>query len=401
MSDGTNHDERNLGRTAGGWRWWLLGAALIAAAGAFWWWTRPPASPSQTPSLALAPTTDAPPFARAFEPREIKLPQDHGPHPDYRTEWWYYTGNVQAEDGRRFAYQLTFFRRALSPLAVQKQAELAANQVYFGHFAVADVADREHIEWMRISRGVEELAGAQADPFRVWLEAWSARGLNADGSRVRLVAEEEGRAIDLSLESEKPLVAHGDQGLSVKSQQPGNASYYVSYTRMGTRGQMRWNDETVNVEGLSWFDHEWSTSALGPQGEGWDWFSLQLNDGYELMYYRLRRKDGSIEPVSSGTLVRPDGSTAKFTWREVELTELDTWTSPDSGARYPQGWRMRLPSLELDLTVTPWFNDQEMNVNVVYWEGAVRVEGQHGGRQVSGSGFVELTGYAESIQGSF
>lgn len=401
MSEKRSRSPRAGERLVGAWRWGLLAGALLAAAGAFWWWTRPPAVPSSAADLALAPTTTTPEFALALEPREFRLPEDHGPHPEFQTEWWYYTGNLQADNGRRFAYQLTFFRRALSPVPRRGEAELATNQVYLGHFAVADVAERRHMEWMRISRGVEEIAGARADPFRVWLETWSAQGLNEDGSRVRLRAEEEGHAIELSLEAEKPIVAHGDQGLSAKSQEAGNASYYLSYTRMGTRGEMRWGEEAVDVQGLSWFDHEWSTSALGPQVVGWDWFSMQLTDGRDLMYYRLRREDGSISPVSAGTLVEPDGSTVKFSWRDVELTELDSWTSPDSGAEYPQGWRLVLPSLDLDLTVTPRFNDQEMNVNVTYWEGAVRVEGQSRGQEVAGSGFVELTGYAESIEGSF
>lgn len=401
MNETMNRGEKERGRLGRARRWALVTAALVVAVGGFWWWTRPAASPPAAPDLDLAPTTAAPEFAQALEPREIRLPQDHGPHPEFQTEWWYYTGNLQADDDRRFAYQLTFFRRGLSPVASQEGGKLSTNQVYFGHFAVADVAGRQHLEWMRISRGVQEIAGAQADPFGVWIETWSARGLNEDGSRVHLGAEEGDHAIDLTLEAEKPIVAHGDQGLSARSEEPGNASYYLSYTRMRTGGRFRWGGETLDVGGLSWFDHEWSTRALGPQGVGWDWFSLQLSDGHELMVYRLRREDGSIEPSSSGTLVEPDGSTVKFSWREVEYSELDTWTSPDSGAEYPQGWRMSLPSLGLDLTITPWFNDQEMNVNVTYWEGAVRVEGRNQGREVSGSGFVELTGYAESIQGSF
>lgn len=381
----------------------LVLAGLIAAllALSFWWWTRSPSAPPQPAQITLAELASQPEFARVLEPRPFNFPADHGPHPEYQTEWWYYTGNLDAVSGRRFAYQLTFFRRALAPGSAQETSALAARQFYFGHMALVDVAGGEHVEWQRISRAAAGVAGAQSDPYRVWLEQWSVESLNQEGSKVQLSARQGEHSLNLTLESLKPIVAHGDQGLSAKSEEPGNASYYVSYTRMQTEGEVEYAGEMYEVTGSSWFDHEWSTSALGPQEVGWDWFSLQLSDGRELMYYLLRRQDGSVAPASAGTLVGADGAAQTFSWREVELTELGHWTSPTSGARYPSGWRLQMPDLDLDLTVTPLLEDQEMNVNVVYWEGAVQVEGESQGQPISGRGFVELTGYAESIQGSF
>lgn len=377
----------------------LVGLAALVVG--FWWWTRPAAPAERPPALTLSATTPEGSYARALEPIDFSFPEDHGPHPEYQTEWWYYTGNLEGSDGRRFAYQLTFFRRALAPSTDQPSSALGARQIYFAHFALMDIAEQRHLEGQSFSREAGGLAGAQQNPFRVWIESWSLEGLNPDASRVRLKAEQDGYAIDLTLDSLKPIVAHGDRGLSAKSEAPGNASYYLSYTRMATEGEIRVDGQLFEVTGSSWFDHEWSTSALGPQEVGWDWFSLQLSDESEVMYFRLRRQDGSVAPASSGTLIEPDGSTDTFSWRQVDLQELGTWTSPDSGATYPSGWRLRIRPYELDLVIEPWFDAQEMNANVVYWEGAVQVEGDRQGQPLKGQGFVELTGYAESIQGSF
>ena len=382
-------------------RWVLLYllAGALAVAG-FLIWTRSPEI-SQPPQLSLMPATTEGEFARADSVPEINLPEDHGPHSDYQTEWWYYTGNLANAAGRRFAYQLTFFRRGLIPDPPERQASLATGQIYFAHLALIDVSTGQHFEWERFSRGAADLAGAQAEPLRIWLEDWSARGLNQEGSRIRLQAEADSNSLNLELAALKPIVAHGDQGLSPKSAEPGNASYYLSYTRMATQGEITLEGITFQVEGSSWFDHEWSTSALGSRAVGWDWFSLQLSDGRELMYFQIRRQDGSVEPVSSGTLVNQDGSLQKFDFQQVELMVLDEWQSPTSGALYPSGWRLSLPDLGLDLTIEPLIADQEMNLSFTYWEGAVRIEGESAGEPVTGFGFVEMTGYAESMQGTF
>jgi predicted secreted hydrolase len=197
----------------------------------------------------------------------------------------------------------------------------------------------------------------------------------------------------------KPIVAHGQAGLSAKSDQPGNASYYLSFTRMQAEGTVRARGQEFRVTGQSWFDHEWSTSVLGPEAVGWDWFSLQLSDGRELMVYLLRRRDGGVEPVSGGTFVDVDGSAAAFDASAVSVAALSQWTSPVTGVTYPSGWRVRMPDFDLDLTVEPWLPAQEMQLFFSYWEGAVTVRGLSAGQAVTGDGYVELTGYADSMQG--
>jgi predicted secreted hydrolase len=361
--------------------------------------------------LELGPGPDPSGFARATEVRSFVLPADHGPHFDYQTEWWYYTGNVAAADGRRFGFQLTFFRRGLSPGPPPPGPGLASNQVYFAHFAITDVTAGRHAGVERFSRGAGGLAGSSGEPFAVWLEDWRAASLNADGSTVRLLARDapSGLSLELQLEATKPLAAHGDRGLSPKSDEPGNASYYLGYTRMTARGLIG----TAEVSGEAWFDHEWSTSALGAGAVGWDWFSLQLDDGRELMLFQIRREDGAVEPVSGGTLVERNGRTRRLARDDVGIEVLRRWTSPDTGATYPSLWRLAVPSEALDLLVEPWLDAQEMRTSFAYWEGAVRVSetpprssgagGRHGGDRppLTGRGYIELTGYAASMQGVF
>jgi predicted secreted hydrolase len=266
---------------------------------------------------------------------------------------------------------------------------------------VTDVAAGAHTFAERWARGAGGLAGATSDPFAVWLEDWRVEAASPDGHAVRLVARDGPLALDLDLVSRKPLARHGDRGLSPKSDESGNASHYVGYTRMSARGRLAGGGPEVAVSGEAWFDHEWSTSALGPEAVGWDWLSLQLDDGRELMYFQIRREDGSIEAVSGGTLVDRDGGTRRLAAADLSLGVLARWTSPETGAVYPARWRLRVPGEGLDLLVEPWVAEQEMRTSFVYWEGAVRVSGTRGGQGVSGQGYVELTGYAESMQGVF
>jgi predicted secreted hydrolase len=216
---------------------------------------------------------------------------------------------------------------------------------------------------------------------------------------VKLQAVDPGFGLDLVLEAQKPLALHGDQGLSAKSDLPGNASYYLSYTRMQAAGRVRVGDTTFVVEGTSWFDHEWSTSALETADVGWDWFGLQLGDGRDLMLYWIRRADGSFEPVSGGTLIQPDGSTIPLSMGEVLISVESTWTSPHSGAEYPGAWRIDLPAYDLVLSIEPLVQDQELQLSFTYWEGAVRISGMSAGSIVEGMGYIELTGYDASMGG--
>lgn len=371
---------------------------LSLLASAVWWLTRP--KPNPAPTLLTA-SADISSFARADAPRDFEFPRDHGPHDDFQTEWWYYTGNLDTADGRHFGYQLTFFRRGLTPGEAKRESGFATNQIYFAHFAITDAKGNKHTFGERFSRGAAGLAGASGEPFRVWLEDWSVESLNADGSAVRLRARDDDRAIDLTLRATKPAVAHGDRGLSQKSEQPGNASYYLSFTRMATEGQVTVNGEPATVRGESWFDHEWSTSALGADIVGWDWFALQLSDGREVMLYQFRRADGSMGALSAGTLVQPDGSITHLGASDVQIQSLATWQSPESKGVYPARWRVVIPSAQIDLTLEPWIAEQEMRVSFPYWEGAVRVTGQSAGAAVTGNGYVELTGYVSSMQGVF
>ncbi len=342
-------------------------------------------------------------FAQALEPREFLFPRDHGPHPDYRNEWWYVTGNLAAADGREFGYQLTFFRTSLAAEALPRSSAWATRQAYMAHFALGDLAAGMFRAADRFSRSALELAGARARPFRVWIDDWSMESVEpADeapsGSaqavlplRVRAGAEEV--QIDLILGAAKPVVLHGKRGLSRKGSRPGSASYYYSFTRIDTSGTVTVGGIRTAVEGHSWLDREWSTSALEPQQIGWDWFALQLDDGSELMLYVMRRADGGADGASSGTLVAPDGSSEYLPTEAFSVQVLERWVSPHSGARYPARWRIEVPSARILLTVQPRLADQEIELAFRYWEGSVEVAGVHGDTRVQGLGFVELTGY--------
>ena len=366
--------------------------AAIVAVALFALW--PSARPRIEATLAVreALADDRAGFARALSPRPLSFPSDHGPHPDFRTEWWYYTGNLRTVAGRHVGFQLTFFRIALVPGAVVRASAWATRQLYVAHFAVTDTAGRRFHAFSRASREALGLSGASAAPFRVWIEDWSAEG---DGSSARLRASDGDVALDLELSAAKPIVAQGDRGLSRKGPEPGNASFYYSFTRMPARGVVRLGPETLEVSGEAWMDREWSTSALGHGVEGWDWFALQLDDGRELMFYLLRRRDGAIDPFSAGTLVAADGTTRALEPGDVRVETLARWTSPRSGVRYPARWRLSVPSAELRLEVEPRLADQELSVGTRYWEGAVVVAGSAGDRAVAGQGYVELVGYAK------
>lgn len=340
-------------------------------------------------------------FSRADSPRAIRFPDDHGAHPDFQTEWWYFTGNLQAADGRWFGYQLTFFRRALLPPAerVERASDWATGQVYMAHFALADAAEQRFQAFERLSRGAVGLAGAQATPFAVWLEDWRVE-TDAQG-RYHLTAAQQGVTLDLLLIDRKGPVLQGDQGYSRKGSEPGNASYYYSLTRLESAGTVEVEGQSLPVSGLSWMDHEWSTSALSAGQVGWDWFSLQLDDGSELMVFQLRRQDGSSDTYSAGAYIAPDGRVTPLGRDDFIIQALDTWKSRRSGATYPAGWRLEVPVLGLKLEIEPRLADQELDVSYRYWEGAVAARGARAGRQVSAGGYVELTGYAGSMSGEF
>ena len=325
-------------------------------------------------------------FKRVQMPREFKFPQDFGSHPEYQTEWWYYTGNLTDPSGRDFGYQLTFFRRALSPHERKRESNWAANQIYFAHFALTDIENGKFYSSERWSRGAMGLGGAQSAPFRVWIDNWSVEG---DGNNFKLKAANGSISIDLSLKPVKPPVLQGDKGLSQKSGEVGNASYYFSQTRIDTSGWVLIDGRKFQVSGLSWLDREWSTSALGDIQEGWDWFSIQLDDGRGIMLYQLRLKDGGVGSFSSGSIVYKNGNLTELKAADFKILVLDTWKSPATGALYPSKWQISIPEYEIELTVVPFLQNQELLHSFIYWEGAVKVSGEG----LSGKGYVELTGY--------
>ena len=356
-------------------------------------------------SVAEAMSGDTTGFARADRPRDFTFPADHGPHPAFKAEWWYVTGNVRATDGtdRRFGIQFTVFRSALTPDTLgARGSEWATNQLYMAHTAIGDVAGRRFFDEERFARGAAGLAGATSEPVAAWLGPVRLEGVgDASGAvPMRLTGSAEGAAFDLTARPVKPVVFQGDAGLSQKGPGPGNASYYYAQTRMATRGTVTLPGddgepgEAIPVEGLTWLDREWSTSALGPDQVGWDWFALHLDDGRDLMLYQLRRTDGSKDPLSKGSLVARDGTKRHLTSDLYTLEPLGTWASPLGGA-YPTRWRLRVPSEGLDLTVEAAFEAQELDATVRYWEGAVDVSGSH-----AGTGFLEMTGYADGVGGS-
>lgn len=332
-------------------------------------------------------------FRKAVEPRRFVFPDDHGPHPEFRNEWWYVTGNLDSASGRRFGFELTIFRFALTPDAPEPDSSWRTNQVYVAHFAVTDADRKRFYAAERYSRGAAGLAGATNDPFRVWIDDWSIAA-DGDPNRWRLNAAEANFAIDIDIRALKEPALNGDAGLSQKSAAVGNASYYYSVTRWVTEGNVRIDGETFAVSGLSWLDREWSSSALGPDQQGWDWFALQLNDGSELMFYNLRKSDGSQDVHSAGTWVAADNTTVHLTHEDVQIDVVDTWESP-AGGTYPAKWRLQIPSLELFVEIDPIMANQELFTIVRYWEGAVDVSGERAGRPLAGRGYIELTGYAD------
>lgn len=339
-------------------------------------------------------------FDMATPGYQYRFPHDHGAHERFRTEWWYYTGHVVAADGHRFGFELTFFRRGMPPDQVQTlPSRWSIQQLYLAHLALTDLDAGRFYYADKVSREGLGKAGADTDRLHVWVDRWSLLTNDPAASRHQLQAATDSVAINLTVIPKKPPVIHGHDGLSRKGADPGQASHYYSLTHLATEGQIRVGTETFAVTGLSWMDHEFGSADLGLNVVGWDWFSLQLSDSTELMWYSLRRADGSSDPVSSGTLVLADGRAHALDAQDLSIEPLAHWTSPRSNGRYPQRWRLTSATMGLDVTVESLLADQELDTarstGVTYWEGAVSVSGQVRGAPVTGRGYVEMTGYAE------
>ncbi|MEZ5536323.1 MAG: lipocalin-like domain-containing protein [Thiolinea sp.] len=337
-------------------------------------------------------------FEQAIEPREFSFPDDHGMHPGFRNEWWYVTGNLAADDGRRFGYQVTFFRIALSPPAeaessLSSHSSWSANQVWMAHIALTDIQGQQHFHDQRFARGAAGLAGQQDQPFRVWLEDWQLVGGRAAEFPWAVTAKGAGFSLNLQLMPEKPVVLQGENGLSRKSAGAGNASYYYSLTRLTTVGEVYLGGERFVVDGLSWLDREWSTSVLSEDQVGWDWFSLQLEDGNDLMFFQLRDASGQADENSAGKWVYAGGHAEKLGRRDVLLKPLRQWCDDEgSGVCYPVQWAVELPGWNLQWLVEAVVDDQLMQTGITYWEGAVQVSDANSGKLL-GRGYLEMSGY--------
>ncbi len=327
-------------------------------------------------------------FARVTERERLSFPRDHGMHPGFRNEWWYFTGNLEGPDGHRLGWQFTLFRFALEP-ADRPDSQWSADAVWMAHLALSDAGANRFYSEERFAREALGLVGATADEW--WLRDWQVNRV-ADGWRLRAKARE--FELDLSLQSAKPIVLQGDAGYSRKGPEPGQASRYYSVTRIETSGTISLDQRRIPVTGWSWLDREWGSRQVGPELAGWDWFALQLDDGRDLMIYRLRTQDGSHSPYSAGSLVDPGGNWQVLGSDDFTAQPLRSWRDR-AGVDWPVAWRIELPSADLELLVEPVFDEQRWFGTVSYWEGAVDVL-DIDRKRVVGRGYLELSGYAEA-----
>lgn len=361
-----------------------------------------PTAEVQTPVMTANPiVTDTvqSSFTVADGSRPLTFPDDFGAHEDFRAEWWYYTGNLgQAPEGRHFGFELTIFRVGLLPPSDELPADSQwyGHSLYFAHFALSDIEGDNFYAFERYSRPGPGLAGAQSDPYQVWLEDWNITA-RAPGV-YRLQAAQADIALDLTLTDEMGIILHGENGYSRKGENVSNASYYYSQPRLRADGFVQLRGVQYPVRGLAWKDHEFSTSVLDENQIGWDWFSLQFEEGPALMLFQLRERDGKASTTSSGTFIAADRISQAIQDTDFDITVLEQWRSPHSGGVYPAAWEIRLKEPNCLLEVHPWMADQELNFSTVtYWEGAVRFEGTCNGAPVQGNGYVELTGYAGNM----
>jgi predicted secreted hydrolase len=334
-------------------------------------------------------------YQLALPGRKLTFPADHYSHPDFKIEWWYYTGHLESESGKRYGYQVTFFRFGLRDRQSQiKDQPPYFTDLYMAHLAVSDIDQKKFLFRERINRGYQGKAGAATDRYLVWNEDWR---VERDRKDHLIQVSDRGTELRLRLVSLKPPVLHGQNGLSQKGEGEGRASYYYSLTRMKTEGEITLSGKTEKVRGLSWMDHEFGSNQLREDQVGWDWFSLQLDNETELMLYLIRKKDGSPDPYSSGTLVKADGTTKHLRLEDFQIAVLERWKSVKSSGNYPMKWKLTIPSEGVELEIVPEFTDQELITNrstrVTYWEGAVQIRGTVQRKPVAGLGYVEMTGY--------
>jgi len=353
--------------------------------------------PVVTATTIVTPTIQSG-FVAADGSRTLTFPEDFGAHPDFRTEWWYYTGNLQTSEGRHFGFELTVFRVGLVPATIElpNVSDWSSRDVYFAHFAVSDISRDHFYAFQRYSRPGPGLAGAQADPYHVWLEDWNIT--ERTPGVYQLQAEQGEISLDLTLTDEMGVVLHGENGYSRKGKNATNASYYYSQPRLQAEGFVQLNGVQYPVSGMAWKDHEFSSGVLDENQIGWDWFSLQFEDGSALMLFQLRELGGGISDSASGTFIAADGTPQHLHKSDFEIAVRDEWHSPHTQGMYPFSWEIRIHEPDCLLEAEPWMADQEINFPpVTYWEGAVHFKGNCNGASVGGNGYIELTGYAGNL----
>ncbi|HEY2013416.1 MAG TPA: lipocalin-like domain-containing protein [Bryobacteraceae bacterium] len=331
-------------------------------------------------------------FRQALPGYRYQFPRDHFDHPEFRTEWWYYTGNVKSREGRRYGFELVFFRQGQRRGPVSNPSAWRIDDLYLAHLAVTDIDGHRFRYVKRLNRAGPGIAGISLDEGRIWNGNWEARwDKSSDAQTLSAIADD--MRFSFRLTPVKPAVIEGEKGISQKGEGAGEASYYVSFPRLAVEGTL----DGTEVTGTAWMDHEWFSNQLAADQQGWDWFSIQLADGTELMLFQLRHKDGSIDPYSSGTYIAKDGRATHLKRSEFDLQPAAYWTSPKTGARYPVQWRIRIPGLKIAIDCAAALADQELisedAAGPTYWEGAVTYSGS-----AAGVGYLEMTGYTKPMR---
>jgi predicted secreted hydrolase len=325
------------------------------------------------------------------------FPHDHFNHPDFETEWWYYTGNLQSADGHKFGFELTFFRQAVAR-NLPNRGPWDVQDIYLAHLALSDLSGGRFYHTERTNRSGPGVAGVDEAAQRIWNGNWQIRWNGVDQA---LQAINENFDLRFAMHPEKPPVINGENGVSQKAEGAGRASHYISLTRLDTKGTITLNTKTFSVSGLAWMDHEFFTHQLTPNQAGWDWLSLQLDDRSELMLFHIRHKDGSIDQFSAGTYVDAQGNSTHLRNSDFVLQPGgETWESKSSGAKYPIQWKIFVPRLGIELEAKTPLPSQELTgdsrLAPTYWEGAIVLRGKRSGAPISGVGYLEMTGYTNS-----
>ena len=367
-----------------------LAAALVAAVAAV-------AAVAGAADEAADPGTSP---ARVVPGYTFEFPRDHFAHPGFESEWWYYTGNLFTASGRHFGFELTFFRRA-RPVDAEPPSAWDLDQVYLAHFTVTDTDGGGFVVAERLNRAGPGIAGADAALRRVWNGNWSVEWRSGDEVRPAqvLTAMHRDAALRLVLEPTKPVVVHGRDGVSRRVVgDPRAVSHYLSFTRMAATGTVDVGGEEFAVEGQAWMDHEFFSNYLTENKVGWDWMSVQLDDGADLMLFGIRDAEGGYGPDTFGTFVDAGGGARPIEPGGVTFRPGRRWRSEATEAEYPVEWQVTVPGLDLRLDVHPRLDAQEIftedGILPAYWEGAVRFAGEREGRAVAGVGYLEMTGYA-------